>query len=95
MRVTEHGQSDLRRTHDVNGLEFNLNIAADERRRRRDLNITSHVYLGIGHIAGAEARAAAAPPAGHVPAHSATGPLGYPLHIGAVEQRRRLHGSRN
>lgn len=63
MRMTEHGQSDLRRAHDVNSLEFNLNIAADERRRRRDLNITSHLYLRIGHISGA----------GHVPSYSATG----------------------
>lgn len=68
MRMTEHGQSDLRRTYDVNGLEFNLNIAADERRRRHDLNITSHLYLRIGHISGA----------GHVPTYSTTGlPIPY------------------
>lgn len=63
MLMTEHAQSDLGGAHDVIGLEFNLNIAADERRGRRDLNITSHLYLRIGHISGA----------GHVLTYSATG----------------------
>lgn len=75
MQTTEYGQSDLRRAYDVNGLEFNLNIAADERRRRRDLNITSHLYLRIGHISGA----------GHVPTYSATGlPVPYTVERGCV-----------
>lgn len=73
MGMTERGQSNLRGTHDVNGLEFNLNIAADERRRRRDLNITSHLYLHIAHISGA----------GHVPTYSATG-LPVPYTAGRV-----------
>lgn len=63
------------RTHDVNGPEFNLNIAADERRRRRDLNITSHLYLRIGHLSGA----------GHVPTYSGTGlPVPYTVEHGCM-----------
>lgn len=67
-----YGRLQLSGTHDVNGPEFNLNIAADELRRRRDLNITSHLYLHIGHISAGGRRSRD---------HVTTRPLGYTVHI--------------